>query len=67
MTTVNVHEPKTQWFRLLARMAGAEEIVIACAGKPVVRLLPVHGTGTRRTRLCRAGSTPIISIRSTGF
>ena len=49
MTTVNVHEAKTQLSRLLARVAGGEEIVIARAGKPVARLLPVHGSGTRRT------------------
>ena len=49
MTTVNVHEAKTQLSRLLARVAGGEEIVIARAGKPVARLLPVQGKGTRRT------------------
>ena len=49
MATVNVHEAKTQLSRLLARVAGGEEIVIARAGKPVARLLPVQGKGTRRT------------------
>ena len=49
MATVNVHQAKTQLSRLLARVAGGEEIVIARAGKPVARLLPVQGTGTRRT------------------
>ena len=49
MTTVNVHEAKTQLSRLLARVAGGEEIVIARAGKPVARLLPVQEKGTRRT------------------
>ena len=49
MTTVNVHEAKTQLSRLLARVAGGEEIVIARAGKPVARLLPVQGKGSRRT------------------
>ena len=49
MATVNVHEAKTQLSRLLARVAGGEEIVIARAGKPVARLLPVQRTGARRT------------------
>jgi prevent-host-death family protein len=38
--TVNVHEAKTHLSRLLKRVAGGEEIVIAKAGKPVARLVP---------------------------
>lgn len=38
---VNVHEAKTNLSRLLARVAGGEEIIIAKAGKPVARLIPV--------------------------
>lgn len=49
MATVNVHEAKTQLSRLLARVAGGEEIVIARAGRPVARLLPVQGQAARRT------------------
>jgi len=41
MTTVNVHEAKTHFSRLLGRVAGGEEIVIAKAGKPVARLSPL--------------------------
>ena len=48
LATVNVHEAKTQLSRLLARVAGGEEIVIARAGKPVARLLPVQSRGARR-------------------
>ncbi len=40
MTEVNVHEAKTHLSRLLARVAGGEEIVIAKGGKPVARLVP---------------------------
>lgn len=39
--TVNVHEAKTHLSRLLNRVARGEEIVIAKAGKPVARLVPV--------------------------
>ncbi len=40
MTTVNVHEAKTNLSRLLARVEAGEEIVIARGGKPIARLEP---------------------------
>ncbi len=40
MVQVNVHEAKTHLSRLLDRVAGGEEVVIAKAGKPVARLVP---------------------------
>jgi prevent-host-death family protein len=42
MAEVNVHEAKTHLSRLLLRVAGGEEIVIARAGKPIARLVPVE-------------------------
>jgi len=39
---VNVHEAKTQFSRLLQRVAAGEEITIAKAGVPVARLIPVE-------------------------
>jgi prevent-host-death family protein len=42
MAEVNVHEAKTHLSRLLQRVAGGEEIVIARAGKPIARLVPVE-------------------------
>jgi prevent-host-death family protein len=42
MAEVNVHEAKTHLSRLLLRVAGGEEIVIARAGKPVARLVPIE-------------------------
>jgi prevent-host-death family protein len=41
VATVNVHEAKTHLSRLLERVARGEEIVIARAGTPVARLVPV--------------------------
>ncbi len=41
MTEVNVHEAKTHLSRLLARVALGEEVVIAKAGRPIARLVPV--------------------------
>jgi len=45
---VNVHEAKTELSRLLARAEQGEEIVIARAGKPVARLVPVAASGHTR-------------------
>lgn len=42
MTEVNVHEAKTHLSRLLLRVAGGEEIIIARAGKPIARLVPIE-------------------------
>ncbi|MCP9489265.1 MAG: type II toxin-antitoxin system prevent-host-death family antitoxin [Solirubrobacteraceae bacterium MAG38_C4-C5] len=39
MATVGVHEAKTQLSKLLHRVAGGEEIVIARGGKPVAKLV----------------------------
>lgn len=48
MVEVNVHEAKTHLSRLLARVARGEEIVIARAGRPVARLVPVARPKGRR-------------------
>lgn len=52
MTTVNVHEAKTHFSRLLDRAAKGETIIIAKAGKPYARLLPLETTETKpRSRI----------------
>jgi prevent-host-death family protein len=38
---VNIHEAKTHLSRLVERAEAGEEIVIARAGKPVARLVPL--------------------------
>jgi prevent-host-death family protein len=43
MKAVNTHEAKTQFSRLLRRVAAGEEITIANRGVPVARLVPVVG------------------------
>ena len=49
MATVNVHAAKTQFSQLLERVARGEEVVIAKAGKPVARLVPLEPVaGPRR-------------------
>ena len=53
--TVNVHEAKTHFSRLLRRVARGEEVVIARAGKPVARLLPFDQPPRERTLGTDAG------------
>ena len=49
MATVNVHEAKTHLSRILDRVAAGEEILIARAGKPIARLVPLAVDQKRRT------------------
>ena len=57
--TVNVYAAKTHLSRLLDRVAAGEEIVIARAGKPVAKLVPLPATEPRRPgRLDHLGSAP---------
>lgn len=49
MKTVNMHEAKTHLSRLVEEAAAGEEIVIARAGKPLVRLVAITSmTGPRQ-------------------
>ena len=48
MTEVNVQEAKTRLSDLLARVERGEEVVIARAGSPVARLVPVSDPPPRR-------------------
>ncbi len=47
MHEVNIHEAKTHFSRLLMRVAQGEEIVIARAGKPIARLVPIESKPRR--------------------
>jgi prevent-host-death family protein len=48
MKVVNIHEAKTHLSQLLKRVAAGEEIVIAKAGTPVARLVPVKDVSAER-------------------
>ena len=48
MTIVNVHEAKTTLSDLIARAEAGEEVVIARANKPVVRLVAIERKPKRR-------------------
>ena len=41
MEIVNVHDAKTHLSRILERVAGGEEVLIARSGKPIARLVPL--------------------------
>lgn len=45
---VNLYEAKTQLSKLVDRAAAGEEIVIAKAGRPVARLVPLQTQPPRR-------------------
>jgi prevent-host-death family protein len=42
MQIVNIHEAKTQFSKLIEAVSQGEEIVIARAGKPAAKLVPVQ-------------------------
>ena len=46
---VNIHFAKTHFSKLLERVALGEEIVVAKAGKPVARLVPIAPARKPRT------------------
>jgi len=57
--TVNIYDAKTNLSRLIDRGAAGEEIVIARAGKPVAKLVPLPKTKPRVPgRLDHLGSAP---------
>ncbi|MBZ0073193.1 MAG: type II toxin-antitoxin system Phd/YefM family antitoxin [Thiohalobacteraceae bacterium] len=41
---INIHEAKTQMSKLIERAQGGEEFIIAKAGKPVARIVPLAKT-----------------------
>jgi prevent-host-death family protein len=45
---VNMHDAKTNLSKLVAQVEAGEEVVIARAGTPVVRLVKVEPVGRRR-------------------
>ena len=47
--TVNVHEAKTHFSKLLQEVEAGEDIVVARAGKPVAKLIPVSSEPAGRT------------------
>ncbi len=48
MEIANIHEAKTQLSKLVERALEGEEVVIARAGKPAVRRVPIRESDTPR-------------------
>jgi prevent-host-death family protein len=48
MTTMNLHEAQANLSQLVDTAAAGEEIIIAKAGKPMVRLTPVESRTPRQ-------------------
>lgn len=55
---VNLYDAKTQLSRLIDRAAAGEDIVIARAGKPIVRLVPVADALPRQPGLLKGLAVP---------
>ena len=59
MDQFNIHAAKTQFSKLIARVQNGEEILIARAGEPVARLVPVR----RSLRRVSGTSRQLLTIR----
>jgi prevent-host-death family protein len=59
MPMVNVHAAKSQLSRLLDAAVAGEEVIIAKAGKPIVRLVPIERKLERRKLGTLAGKLHI--------
>lgn len=51
MRTINVHAAKTHLSRLVEEAGAGEEIIIAKAGKPIARLVPLASANREKRRL----------------
>ncbi|MGA7382320.1 MAG: type II toxin-antitoxin system Phd/YefM family antitoxin [Terriglobales bacterium] len=45
---INIHEAKTQFSRLIKRVEAGEEITVARAGKPVIKLIAIGPPNGKR-------------------
>lgn len=50
METVNIHEAKTHLSRLVDRVVLGESFIIAKAGKPLVKLVPLEAPNAEQRR-----------------
>lgn len=66
-TTVNLHEAKTHLSRLVEMAAKGQEFVIAKAGKPMVRVVPLTAAPARRSLGFMAGHGCIGADVKTAF
>jgi prevent-host-death family protein len=50
MQTVNIHEAKTHLSKLIAKAANGEPFIIAKAGKPMVKVVPIDASTPKKAR-----------------
>jgi prevent-host-death family protein len=50
MSTVNIHDAKTHLSRLVERAASGETVIIAKAGKPMAKLVPLEQPAAKARR-----------------
>lgn len=62
-TFVNIHEAKTHFSKLLARVEKGERITVARAGKPIARLIPAG----RPNRGGIPAEDPLLNLDQFGF
>ncbi len=48
MTIVNIHQAKTHFSRLVGAVMHGEEVIIAKAGKPAAKLVPIVSSKPKR-------------------
>ena len=60
---INVHEAKTHFSKLLARVEKGERITVARAGKPVAILVPMD----QRSRAALPPDNPLLNLHKFGF
>ncbi len=65
--TVNIHEAKTHLSRLVDQAAKGHEFVIAKAGKPMVRVIPIDVLPATRSLGFLAGQGTIQADLKTAF
>ena len=51
MVTVNIHEAKTQLSKLVDKAAKGEPFIIARAGKPLVKVVPIEANKKKPKRI----------------
>ena len=58
MLLVNIYQAKSQLSALLEKARSGEEVVIARAGKPIARLMPIGSTPESRSGVRLGGIKP---------
>ncbi|WP_244407299.1 type II toxin-antitoxin system Phd/YefM family antitoxin [Roseomonas fluvialis] len=51
MSTLNIHDAKTHFSRLVDRVGAGESVVIAKAGRPVAKLVPLSASDAPAKRI----------------